>query len=81
MQAEVSLYPMKTDNIRTPIEDFVRELEARGLQTRSGPMSTSVRGECAALFAALGHSLEAIARHEQVVLVAKVSNTCPDDDK
>jgi uncharacterized protein YqgV (UPF0045/DUF77 family) len=77
IQAEVSLYPLRTRQVGAAIERFVAELEDRGLQVAAGPMSTRITGECSKLFAALGDSFAAVADQCQAVLIAKVSNACP----
>jgi len=77
IQAEVSLYPLRTEEIGIAIEGFVGSLEDRGLEVEPGPMSTRITGECTKLFAALGRSFAAVAGQCQAVLVAKISNACP----
>jgi len=77
IQAEVSLYPLKTEDLTAPITRFVRRLEARGLQVDPGAMSTRVSGPCEALFAGLAEAFAAAADRHQVVLTARISNACP----
>ena len=50
---EISMYPLDAD-YKPPIKAFVRRLrEHTGLETRTNQMSTQVRGEYAAVMAAL----------------------------
>jgi len=77
VQAEVSLYPLRTEDLTAPIAGFVRCLEARGLQVDPGSMSTRVSGPCEALFAGLAEAFAAAADRHQVVLALKISNACP----
>jgi uncharacterized protein YqgV (UPF0045/DUF77 family) len=77
IQAEVALYPLKTDSVGKTIESFIERLKAHDLAVKPGPMSTQIKGECAKVFAALAESLAEVARQHQAVLIAKFSNACP----
>jgi len=77
IQAEVSLYPLRTDEVGAAIESFIGGLENQDLEVEPGPMSTRITGECRNLFAKLGESFATVADQWQVVLTAKVSNACP----
>jgi len=77
VQAEVSLYPLRTACVGEAVNEFVSHLRRAGLNVHTGPMSSHVTGEHAKLFAALAESLNAVARRRQVVLTIKVSNACP----
>jgi uncharacterized protein YqgV (UPF0045/DUF77 family) len=77
IQAEVSLYPLRTGEIGAPIEGFVEALKSKGLDIKMGPMSTSVIGDSSKVFAALGESFASVARRYQAVLIVKASNACP----
>jgi len=77
VQAEVSLYALRTPNLTDSIQAFCDALAESGLEVRSGPMSTLVAGESAQVFAALGAAFERVAAGRDVVLAAKVSNCCP----
>ena len=78
IQAEVSLYPLRTAAVGPVVEDFITCLRRTGLQVDVGPMSTRITGKCTQLFAALGASFAAVAGDYQLVLIAEVSNTCPE---
>jgi uncharacterized protein YqgV (UPF0045/DUF77 family) len=77
IQAELSLYPLKTEELAPSIEDFRRALAQKGISINPGPMSTVVSGESGALFRAISKSFEKVAKRNQIVLIAKFSNACP----
>jgi len=77
IQAEVSLYPLRTQELAGPIEMFCQALARSGLRVERGPMSARVAGDCASVFTGLGRAFAQVAEASQVVLVAKVSNSCP----
>ena len=77
VQAEVSLYPLRTATLTEPIDRFARRLKEGGLEVGAGTMSSHVVGECKDLFGVLGEAFEDAARGGDVVLVVKVSNACP----
>ena len=80
VQAEVSLYPLQTQGISEAIGSFVNVLERAGLTVHKGNMSTALRGEADAVFAAVGEAFGSVADGGQVVLVMKLSNACPSDN-
>jgi len=77
IQAEVSLYPLRTNEIGGAIESFVGNLEQQDMKVVSGSMSTRISGDSKSVFAALAESFDKIADQGEVVLIAKVSNACP----
>jgi len=77
VQAEVSLYPLRTATLMDSIDPFVGRLRRRGLSVEVGPMSSRVRGQCRDMFRALGEAFEAVAQECEVVVTVKVSNACP----
>lgn len=77
VQAEVSLYPLRTPELNEAIGRFLSELEEGGLEVCPGNMSTTVSGDAEKLFAAMGKAFESVAHKDAVVLVLKVSNACP----
>jgi uncharacterized protein YqgV (UPF0045/DUF77 family) len=77
IQAEVALYPLKTNLVGETIESFLERLKARDLEVEPGPMSTRITGDCAKVFAVLAESFAEVASRHQAVLVAKFSNACP----
>ena len=78
VQAEVSLYPLRTPDLAGGIDAFVEHLRAAGVGVSVGPLSSRVTGRCPELFRALGEAFEHAARGADAVLTIKVSNACPD---
>jgi uncharacterized protein YqgV (UPF0045/DUF77 family) len=70
IQAEVSLYPLKTDEIGVAIESFIEHLDGHDLEVKSGPMSTQISGDCAKVFAALAKCFATAADQDEIVMVA-----------
>ena len=77
IQAEASLYPLGTIEIGEAIDCFTEKLTEAGLDVCKGDMSTTMTGEAADVFAALGKAFTGVARENAVVLVLKLSNACP----
>jgi uncharacterized protein YqgV (UPF0045/DUF77 family) len=77
VRAEISLYPLKTTELSSSVDEFCRILQAQGLEVKIGPMSSSVTGECKDLFKAVKAAFERLAEKYQVVMTAKISNACP----
>lgn len=78
VQAEISLYPLRTTSLSKPIEKFCRSLEESGCEVSPGAMSTRVSGETDTLFDALRRAFQAAADDGQIVMTLKISNACPD---
>jgi len=78
VQAEVTLYPLRTKELRVPIEAFCKVLDSHPVGVASGLMSTRVVGESAAVFAAIQKAFESVAKTYDVALIVKVSNACPE---
>ncbi len=76
VQAEISLYPLRTGRTRPAITAFAKVLEEAGLSAQIRDMSTTVSGEADAVFSALHAAFKVAAEGRQVVLVMKVSNAC-----
>ena len=79
VQAEISLYPLRTEELSEPIETFCRSLADNDLSVELGPMSTRISGELRNVFRAVRRAFEKATRHHQVVLDLKLSNACPDE--
>ena len=77
IQAEVSVYPLRTEELSGSIDAFCRSLTDDGLELVFGPMSTRVSGESEEVFDAIKRAFDKIARHYEVVLNVKLSNACP----
>ena len=77
IQAELSLYPLKTKELSPSIESFLRAIARKDISIDPGPMSTIVTGESRAVFRAISKGFEKVAKGDEIVLIAKVSNACP----
>ena len=77
VQAEVSIYPLRTDKLGNVIERFQDDLQSSGLTINKGSMSSTVTGGIDQMFTALKHAFTQSATDHQIVMVLKVSNACP----
>lgn len=76
VRAEVSIYPLRQESLRGPIESAVAVLREAGLDPVVGTMSTSVQGERSKLFGALDRAFQAASATGDVVMTIHVSNAC-----
>jgi len=81
IQAEVSLYPLRTKELSSPIDAFYRSMSGTGITLDPGRMSTLVSGDSARVFEAIQRAFSEAAEEYQVVLVVKLSNACPEREK
>jgi len=81
VQAEISLYPLRTEELSKPINTFCGSLTDAGLTVDSGPMSTRLFGESAEVFGAIQRAFEKTARDYQLILNLRLSNACPDEPR
>jgi len=79
VQAEVSLYPLRTQDVGGVVEGFIRRLRDQGIDLIIGPMSTRISGESKQVFDALRDGFAQVAEEHQVVLTVKASNACPEN--
>jgi len=77
VQAEVSLYPLRSPNLSEPITKFCETLVKSGLSVEITSMSTSLSGEVDRVFDGLKSAMVEIGQDHEVVLVVKISNACP----
>lgn len=77
VQAEVSLYPLRSPDLSVPIGTFCEMLRRPDVHAQVGTMSTALSGQSREVFDTLRRALEAVGAHHEVVLVLKVSNACP----
>ena len=77
VQAEIRLYPLRTSDLGEPIGRFVELLRQEGLDVDIGPLSTQVIGDSKVLLAALAEAFQDAAERGDMVLLLKVSNSCP----
>ena len=78
IQAEVSLYPLRQDDLTEPIQQFVESLKNENLNVKTGSMSSVILGEESIVFQSLQKAFEQAAQKYEVVLTAKISNACPE---
>jgi len=78
VQAEVSLYPLRTQDVGGVVELFCRCLSETAMALDVGPMSTRMSGDVKEVFDALRDAFAELAADNQIVLTMKVSNACPD---
>jgi len=77
VQAEVSIYPLRTERIGAAINQFVDTLEQADVKVSAGPMSTWIEGETDEVFEAVRQAFAQTAEKYPLVLVLKLSNSCP----
>ena len=77
ISAQLSVYPLRQDQLSPAIQAIADALMAAGLQPHIGPMSTVVTGEVAAVFAALQQAFVRAAASGDVVMTVTLSNACP----
>ena len=78
VQAEISLYPLRQDDLTEPIQQFVESLKSNDLKVKTGLMSSVISGEESIVFQSLQKAFERAAKKYDVVLTAKISNACPE---
>jgi len=78
--AQIAIYPLRQGRLTPAVEAVRQALRDHGLQAVTGPMSTYVAGEDAAIFAALQDAFARASSLGHVVLTVTVSNACPIPD-
>ena len=81
VQAEVSLYPLRQNELTKPIQQFIQALENDKLKVELGPMGSLVTGDSQVVFESLRKAFEQLAQRYEIVLTAKISNACPEVNK
>jgi uncharacterized protein YqgV (UPF0045/DUF77 family) len=77
IQAQVSIYPLKTKALAQPVEQFCRALQDPALTVTTQPMSTQIAGDADRVFQAVERAFQTLAAQYSVVMDLKVSNACP----
>jgi uncharacterized protein YqgV (UPF0045/DUF77 family) len=77
VQAEVSLYPLRQNELTKPIQQFIQALENNKLKVELGLMSSLVTGDSQVVFENLQKAFEQAAQRCDIVLTVKISNACP----
>jgi len=78
VQAEVSLYPLRQNDLTEPIQEFVESLKSDDLNVKTGSMSSVILGEESIVFQSLQKAFEQASKKYEVVLTVKISNACPE---
>lgn len=79
--AQVSLYPLRQDSIGPIVQEAAHIFRRRGLNTRTGEMSTLIWGEEQVVFAALQEAFHRATQHGDAVMPVTVSNACPSPEE
>jgi len=80
VQAEISIYPLRTQSLSEPIEKFCGILSAYDLIIKTAAMSTFISGDSKDLFKACDDAFEQLAQNYQIAMNMKISNACPLDE-
>ena len=80
VQAEISIYPLRTKSVSEPIKEFCEILYANGLETKITSMSTFISGESKDLFKACDEVFKQLTQKYEIVMNMKISNACPLDE-
>ena len=75
--AQVSLYPLRQDDLSPSIDAVVNALDREGVESQTGAMSTLVWGDDEKVFPALLDAFRQAAGIGQTVMTITVSNACP----
>jgi uncharacterized protein YqgV (UPF0045/DUF77 family) len=75
--AQVSLYPLRQENLSPTINEALCTFQEHGLHVKPASMSSLITGDDAAIFAALQEAFRGAAGQGHVVMVATFSNACP----
>jgi len=75
--AQVSLYPLRQDELSTAIDSALRVFEEYKIYYKKGEMSTLIEGEPEQIFKALKEAFEKAGEVGDVSMVVTLSNACP----
>ncbi len=75
--AQVSLYPLRQDDISSSIDSVLEAFEQHGIESETGTMSTLLWGDDEKVFSALLDAFRRVASLGESVMVITVSNACP----
>jgi catechol 2,3-dioxygenase-like lactoylglutathione lyase family enzyme len=77
---QLSVYPLRQPHLRPAIAAALRAAAGEGVEITVGRLSTYVRGDEAAVFAALRAAFAAAAASGSTVMVATLASGAPDDE-
>ena len=75
--AQVSLYPLRQDDLSPSIDAVVKALNKNGVESETGSMSTLVWGDDEKVLPALMDAFRKAAEIGETVMTITVSNACP----
>ena len=79
MNLQLSVYPLRQPHLRPGIEAALQAAAGEGVEITVGRLSTFVRGDEPAVFAALRAAFRAAGSSGSTVMVATLANGAPDD--
>jgi len=79
ISAQISVYPLRRESIREPLESVIEAFRGFGVDVEPGPMSTMIAGRESSVFSALHAGFRAACADGDAVMVVSVSNACPVD--
>lgn len=78
ISCQISYYPLRQTELNAGVHEVLEVIQASGLETDVGKMSTVVSGETAAVYRLLQELTEAMAaKGREFVLSMTVSTSCP----
>ena len=77
IQAQVSIYPLKTKALARPVEQLCRALRDPALTVTTQSISTQIAGDADRVFQAVERAFQTLAEQYSVIMELKVSNACP----
>jgi uncharacterized protein YqgV (UPF0045/DUF77 family) len=77
---QLSVYPLRQDDIGVPIRDAIKAVSAEGCSVRVGNLSTLLTGSEDQVFAALRAAFRAAQHHGSAVLIATLAAGLPSDE-
>jgi len=81
VQVQISIYPLRTESLSDPINEFCRILKDKGLKVQTRTMDSLVIGQSDAIFKSVREAFEQIAEKYDVAMDFKISNACPKEAK
>jgi uncharacterized protein YqgV (UPF0045/DUF77 family) len=78
ISVQVSLYPLRQPCVGLSIAKALDIFRAGGFEVKPGTMSTVIAGDTDPAFDALKDSFKSAAALGNVVMVASISNRCPE---
>jgi uncharacterized protein YqgV (UPF0045/DUF77 family) len=77
ISAQISVYPLRQENLAPAIQEAVQILRRYELEVHPGAMSTLVIGDEDNVFAAVKDAFHGATERGDLVMVVTLSNACP----